>query len=261
MAYSNKSFLPIFLSAVLMLALGKLCSAAVVVLGDNFYVIPASPCNGKHLDRCLTSSKCEAAGGYWWSDNTCLGIPESETVVSAGGRIWMDRNLGASRVAISLTDAAAYGDYYQWGRGADGHQLATSSTTSITSSTDVPGHGQFITTDSDPNDWRVPQNDNLWQGVAGTNNPCPAGFRLPTAAEWETESSSWTQGGFASPLKLVLAGYRYYGNGFFSVGSVGYYWSSDVNGSNARFLSLISNNAAIGSGYRADGRSVRCIKN
>jgi hypothetical protein len=31
------------------------------------------------------------------------------------GRIWMDRNLGASRAATSPTDSEAYGDLYQWG--------------------------------------------------------------------------------------------------------------------------------------------------
>ena len=41
--------------------------------------------------------------------------------------------------------------------------------------------------DNSPIDWRTPQNNNLWQGVSGTNNPCPAGFRLPTETELETE--------------------------------------------------------------------------
>jgi hypothetical protein len=37
----------------------------------------------------------------------------------------MDRNLGASQVATSSTDPASYGDLYQWGRPADGHQIRT----------------------------------------------------------------------------------------------------------------------------------------
>jgi hypothetical protein len=32
------------------------------------------------------------------------------------GATWMDRNLGATQVATSSTDAAAYGDLYQWCR-------------------------------------------------------------------------------------------------------------------------------------------------
>ncbi len=89
------------------------------------------------------------------------------------GKTWMDRNLGASRVATSSTDAAAYGDLYQWGRLADGHQCRNSGTTTQLSSSDVPDHGDFILASSSPFDWRSPQNDNLWQGVNGVNNPCP----------------------------------------------------------------------------------------
>ena len=55
---------------------------------------------------------------------------ENGTVTSTTGQVWMDRNLGASRVATSSTDSAAYGDLYQWGRGTDGHEKRTSSTTS-----------------------------------------------------------------------------------------------------------------------------------
>ncbi len=54
---------------------------------------------------CTSSGDCTAAGGFWWSDNTCQGVPESETVISAGQR-WMGRNLGASQVATSPTDSS-----------------------------------------------------------------------------------------------------------------------------------------------------------
>src|SRR5690554_5022864 len=150
------------------------------------------------------------------------------------GEIWMDRNLGASQVATSSTDAAAYGDLYQWGRAADGHESRTSGTTSILATSDTPGHGNFITNGSSPYDWRNPQNDNLWQGVSGTNNPCPSGYRLPTEAEWEAERTSWSSnneaGAFASPLKLPVAGRRDFSDGTLGdVGSGGFYWSSTVD--------------------------------
>jgi len=180
----------------------------------------------------------------------------------------MDRNLGASRVATSSTDSAAYGDLYQWERGADGHQLRTSGTTLTPSSTDVPRHGNFImNVNTSPYDWRVPQEDSLWQGGSGTNNPCPAGFRLPTETELETERAAWgsndTAGAFASPLKLVAAGYRYtYLNGTTgtgAVGIIGLYWGSTVNGDYARFLSIYYPAATeMSNGPRAHGYSVRC---
>jgi len=186
------------------------------------------------------------------------------------GEIWMDRNLGASQVATSSTDANAYGDLYQWGRAADGHESRTSATTSTNATSAVPNDGNawdgfFITVGSSPYDWLTPQDDNLWQGVSGTNNPCPSGYRLPTEAEWEAERTSWSSnnaaGAFASPLKLPVAGYRFSSDGsLLNVGSNGYYWSSTVNGTYARGLYFFSSNATIASSYRANGFSVRCLK-
>ena len=184
----------------------------------------------------------------------------------------MDRNLGASQVATSSADSAAYGDLYQWGRGADGHQLRTSGYTGTTSPSDVPGHGDYIViANISPYDWRIPQNDSLWQGVSGTNNPCPVGFRLPNQTELETERLSWgsndAAGAFASPLKLVTAGYRYsLLNGtdrIASEGSIGFYWGSTVNGNYARALAVwqSTSNTEVDNGVRAQGYSVRCIKN
>ena len=65
------------------------------------------------------------------------------------GKTWMDRNLGASRAATSKTDEQAYGDLYQWGRGADGHQCRNSNTTTTLSSTDQPLNGDFILSPDD----------------------------------------------------------------------------------------------------------------
>jgi uncharacterized protein (TIGR02145 family) len=181
------------------------------------------------------------------------------------GKVWMDRNLGASRVATSSTDALAYGDLYQWGRAADGHEKRNSGTTSTLATSDTPGHGNFITNNNLPYEWRNPQNNNLWQGVSGTNNPCPNGYRLPTEAEWDAERTSWSSnnaaGAFASPLKLPVAGCRVYNDGtFYVVGSYGFYWSSTVDGTNASNLNFDSSIAFMNSHYRALGFSVRCIK-
>jgi len=185
------------------------------------------------------------------------------TVMSAG-RCWLDRNLGATQVATSSTDAAAYGDLFQWGRLDDGHQGRTSPTTTTLSSSDVPGHGNFILAPSHPNDWRSPQNPNLWQGVNGTNNVCPDGYRLPTEAELDTERTSWgsnnAAGAFASPLKLPVAGYRSSNEGSSYEGSNGYYWSSSVGGIYAWFLGFSSGDADVDIIRRAGGFSVRCIK-
>jgi hypothetical protein len=187
--------------------------------------------------------------------------PFANTVVSKTGKIWMDRNLGATRVATSSTDAAAYGDLYQWGRGTDGHQIRTSATTATLSSTDQPGNGNFITSSGD---WRSPKNDNLWQGVNGVNNPCPTGFRIPTQPEWVAELSTWSLStndeAFASTLKLPLGGIRAFESGALqTTGIRGFYWSSTVGGNFSSVLDL-NGNVSTGLASRGIGMSVRCIK-
>jgi hypothetical protein len=182
------------------------------------------------------------------------------------GKTWMDRNLGATRAATSSTDVESYGDLYQWGRRADGHQIRTSLTTPTLSSSDQPVNGNFITVNSVKLDWRSPQNDNLWQGVARVNNPCPSGYRIPTEAEWEAERLSWSAnssvGAFASPLLLPVAGARDDFDGLlYGVGAVAYYWSSTVSGADSRKLVINKSDAEVSSSSRAYGYSVRCIKN
>ena len=195
----------------------------------------------------------------WTTTGVCP--PPPPTVTSTTGKIWMDRNLGATQVAISSSDAAAYGDLYQWGRDTDGHQVRTSGTTTTLSITDQPGHGDFIINTSQPYDWRSPANDNLWQGVNGINNPCPTGYRLPTETEWNAERVSWntnnSSGAFGSPLKLPAAGFRSINDVLSVVGSFGYYWSSTVS---VR-LYFATNNSDTRVSPRSGGLSVRCIKN
>jgi hypothetical protein len=190
-------------------------------------------------------------------------------VVSGNYKCWLDRNLGATQVATSSQDAASYGDLFQAGRGADGHQLKTSGITSTLSTSDIPGNSNFIKTDNaaNNNDWRNPQNANLWQGVNGVNNPCPSGFRLPSFSEMVSEYSSWNSatisGAFASPLKLPLAGFR---NGFngelYSIGVRGEYWTSDFTRNEAASLSMRTTELTVGvtPSNRSQGFSVRCIK-
>jgi hypothetical protein len=173
------------------------------------------------------------------------------------GKIWMDRNLGATQVATSSTDAAAYGDLYQWGRGSDGHQCRTSATTTTLSSGDQPGNALYIICSSCINfDWRSPQNNNLWQGVNGVNNPCPVGYRIPTYSEMDSERTSWSAqtyaGAYASPLKFTVAGWRSKSGGLLNAGSKSAYYSQTPG----TYLG-----ASWYSIDRAGGCSIRCIKN
>jgi uncharacterized protein (TIGR02145 family) len=192
-------------------------------------------------------------------------------------KVWLDRNLGAARVAESATDHFAYGSLYQWGRLSDGHQCinwtsstsgsAVNGTTSSTSNQDVPGHSNYIKTIKSPEDWRIPQNNNLWQGSSGTNNPCPSGYRLPTSIELSAEMNSWntlnSAGAFGSALKFTVAGSRdSYDGSILDAGLQGNYWASTVyNTTKSNTLWFGSGSAVITDYLRAAGFSVRCIKN
>jgi uncharacterized protein (TIGR02145 family) len=196
---------------------------------------------------------------------TTNSLGQGEVYNSKTRRIWMDRNLGASRVARSIDDSQSYGDYYQWGRGADGHEKKFSETSTSYSYSDTPLHNRFILVRDKPYDWRSPQNEKLWQGVNGINNPCPKGFRLPTEEEWQAERQSWNSnnaaGAFNSPLKLPAAGFRSDNNGLIlSDGGGGLYWASTTYGFEARHLTFTLKGSTVYHHFRAGGIPVRCIK-
>jgi uncharacterized protein (TIGR02145 family) len=216
-----------------------------------------------------TQKKCEYPVGSIF----CIGPTAVVEVYNpVTGKVWMDRNLGATSTATNSTDAAAYGDSYQWGRLSDGHQCRNSPTTNQLSwsffnpNPDVPLTGEFIISNSSLFDWRSPQNNNLWQGVNSINNPCPCDFRLPTSAEWNAERASWSSnnasGAFASVLKLTRNGFRRNTDGvLINVGAGGDYYSSTISGTDVFYLQFDGSTAFNGTSYRSIGRAVRCIKN
>jgi len=224
-----------------------------------------------------------AATAAWACGNTVVsGIDGLTygTVTGEDGKCWLDRNLGAIQLPTAYGNGTGYGSLYQWGRLYDGHQATTSSsyigTDVVTTATAVsaPYTAYFIATSTSPYDWLNQQNNNLWQGVNGTNNTCPSGFRLPTQAEW----NAWTiaagiktcngtptdcrQAAYNTSLKLPAAGARYRADGSLgNQGSDGLYWSSSPYSTYAYDLGFDASsvNPAYYT-YRAYGFSVRCVK-
>jgi hypothetical protein len=237
--------------------------------GTTYYVRAfATNASGTSYGNEVSFSTQTLAAQYPAGSVFCAAGPTAIVDVTnpTTGKTWMDRNLGASQVATSATDAAAYGDLYQWGRGTDGHQCRTSATTTTLSTTDQPGHSNFILAPNSPWDWRSPQNSNLWQGVNGVNNPCPNGYRVPTSSELDNERLSWSSnnlnGQINSVLRLPASSVREHGNALiYNIGIIGFYWSSDFSGTMSNSLVVTQTNSFINLDYRPRGGSIRCIKN
>ena len=180
-------------------------------------------------------------------------------VTSPTGQVWMDRNLGAREVAINPENELSYGDYYQWGRADDGHQCLDAPVTTELSSSATPGHGHYIQNGS--LDWLINPDNTLWQGVNGTNNPCPNGYRVPTKAEIDAERAVWTSP-FDSPLRIPLSGYKrgtaqdihnFSTRGYFHTSSIGSNWYLRIDANGVSSWWNLSD--------RSYGYSVRCIRN
>jgi len=181
-------------------------------------------------------------------------------------RVWLDRNLGASRVCIDYNDTACFGDYYQWGRNADGHEEFDSNTTNIQASSTKVVHGDFII---DQTDWLasgVDDNGSIrsanWLNIDGSSI-CPVGYRVPTEAELTAETTGINNraDAFNSFLKLPSAGYRYEDYNITDIQSQGGLWSSSYDINNApRALHFTQNYKLRYSIPRIYGFSIRCIK-
>ena len=136
---------------------------------------------------------------------------EGETVTQT----WLDRNLGASQVATAYNDYLAYGSSFQWSRKADGHEQVnwTSSkyankrnygtTEDLATDRENAGSAYILTKGTSVSDWAADADsdtDGLWGGghqhggidpgfvaplddVLQENNPCPAGYRIPSSDE------------------------------------------------------------------------------
>lgn len=181
------------------------------------------------------------------------------------GKRWLDRNLGASQACTAPNDTACYGDYYQWGRLADGHEKANSATTSTLSTGITSVGSSFIINSSSPYDWTTVDSTGAdrttqWSKIDGTG-VCPVGFRVPMQTELSAEKTTSSADAFTK-LKFPVAGGRYYFVDYmYGQGSWGGVWASSVGESGSVGLYFGSANTYWGSSYRAFGFSVRCVEN
>jgi uncharacterized protein (TIGR02145 family) len=184
----------------------------------------------------------------------------------AGGvYIFLSHNLGADTSLDPHTPVKGLnGDYYQWGKNAPDADVDN-----LIGST---WGDQGVST----------ANGNWAPDAKGPQDPCPAGYRVPSQTEWAAVNSNntvSTTGPFAGnttefgnalhygteedPKQLTLpaAGYRSNTNGaLYYRGTNGVYWSSTVNGGNACNLYFLVVNVYPALNFiRSYGFSVRCI--
>lgn len=183
------------------------------------------------------------------------------------GRLWLDRNLGASRVAQSMDDNLSYGDYFQWSRAADGHEKQNSSTTDILMTQNSNNHNKFILVNTDNcRGWF----DGLYYRISWTepkNCPCPKGYRVPTIEEINKEIGYLENASdaFHSFLKIPLSGARHKKDGHMhDVGKDAYIYSSSKKENDAvcfraQKIHRWDYNSHYANVNTANGIAVRCI--
>ena len=205
--------------------------------GDGYWVKGNADCT-------ITLAEPTATTDTNTTTITHNGISYNTITSVQTGRVWLDRNLGASQACTALDDTACYGDYFQWGRAADGHEKTTSATTSTQATTIVAADSSFITNSN----WSTADSDGAlraaeWAKTDGTSI-CPVGYRVPTIADWELEEVAFESNTEAyDTLKLPSAGARSSNDGsMYSQGSGGYLWSSGVSSAGSGYLGFSSTN-------------------
>jgi uncharacterized protein (TIGR02145 family) len=172
------------------------------------------------------------------------------------------------------------GGYWQWGRkGPDPSQWYDTNTPNFAHGPTGPETGEA---NSGPiSGWDTSYAPNgAWSDASKTaNDPCPAGFRVPTNTQWDgildtnnnpqSTTGTWSSGAtnytsarkFGDALILPAAGPRDVSSGELSLrGYHGGYWSSSEYTSNSTWrLGFHSGGAGTISNSRLYGFSVRCI--
>jgi len=210
----------------------------------------------------IGTSTASAPSGSVTPDPT----PTSQVSNGSGGTYtFLSHNLGADTSLYPHTPVKdLQGDYYQWGKNApdaDVDALIGGSWGDQGGST---------------------ANGNWTPGAKGPQDPCPAGYRVPSQAEWTavntyntvsrtgTFTSGTTEYGSAlhygpdastKSLTLPAAGSRDYTSGALGYrGGSGIYWSSTEYGSDAYALYFNSSFVSPANSFnRSYGFSVRCI--
>lgn len=188
------------------------------------------------------------------------------------GKNWLDRNLGAYQSCTSTNDILCMGDYYQWGRLADGHQeniddnvstpekIKSTLTSSQGNTYPSVGHSDFVNSYSDwlSIDTNGSNRQTQW---SQSNNICPDGFRVPNISELTSDTNSLTTNTTMSHfLKLPTSGLRAYDDGLSADIGFVYLWSHEATSNNANAIYISSAIRSSAQKERANAMPIRCIR-
>ena len=241
----------------------------------------------------------DESGTILWSWHIWLTDQPAECVYANNAGTMMDRNLGATSAtpgdvgALGLLYQWGRMDPFLGSSSISESVVAVSTGTwpaavesnasngTISYATERPT--TFITYNDSNYDWYYTgssSTDNTrWKSTKTIYDPCPAGWRVLDGGS----NGVWAKAGFLSGFhsydsidKGMLfdidfsspaswysaAGYRYYGDGgLFGVGYYGYYWSITPDDSYVYSLYFRDDGSIIPWNiYRANGQSVRCLK-
>lgn len=229
-----------------------------------------NPTDDRSIKLTTQVKDCACCGAYGF-------VSTADNQPSTNAKTWltfMCHNLGANTslnpfVYVSTSDTTnndIKGYIYQWGRQTDGHESRSSALTASVLATNnaatlpVGVIGKFINSSSSV-DWRS-GGGNLTRWGAGptstnmsvpktANDPCPAGYKVPSHLQWGSifrggtsgftapstataNTWTWTGNGYMVGNQLYLpgGGMRSGANGAFNIppgiGAGGGYWSSST---------------------------------
>lgn len=196
--------------------------------------------------------------------------------VEISGITWAPVNAG-------YTIERPNGLLYQWGRMYGQEYISTDTIpgpVAISEGNNSSNSSKFYTVQSVPFDWCTAP-VTIWDMTL--YNPCPTGWRVPTATELtllNSAGSTWLYDPVNNPdglpgrwfggnyntdhvgsVFLPATGFRNVSKGAATIrGNIGDYWSSDVSGKYASSLFFTSSAASMASDYRAGGLPVRCVR-
>lgn len=212
--------------------------------------------------RTYTVWRGASAYGYWVG-SSYSGSPYY-SALKKGGYWWAPVNCGAKRIPTSGSDTYGQGNLYQWGRKDETNLGSNTSSGPISNST--PNNNVFYLKSDGPWDWLAPQNSSLWNGTSkGSNDPCPAGWRVPTISELGTFNSGSTSNQLVKiycesncpQLIFPVFGYRSRTNGTMVETNIAFSYSSSTSGERS-YDYKIGNDKEVTA--RANAYPIRCIK-